>query len=278
VATNLGSADESAQIGLALLGASIRRAGSSEIAGSADAGNFRDTLLYGGPVLRACSNARFADPVAGNFGCETATAGAPDSIAVWFQADNALASSQDASNDCIGNQPPRQTVLNPLLVPRAPSGIRVAQNEFFVDGGQLRCRGNGNINAPQPLVAGVEDMKVFFGFDDAGYASNSHDVSRPAASSLRDAASIIALTAPSIPGGSVWDFVVTVHVCLLVRSAEVGVTSQSSAPYRPCPQTAGEAANPAAIATVTATDGALRRAVTQVFSVRSRSAPLPVED
>jgi hypothetical protein len=277
VASNLSGAEESGQIAISLLGASIRRAGYSEIVGLAVPENFRRSLLYGGPNIRACRQASFVNPVAGDFTCNAAVAGQPDSLAVWFQADNVVSSPQGATDDCIGSQPPWQQVIDPLLRARAPGGIRVVQNEFFVNNGQLSCRGNGNIAVPQPLIANVADLKLYFGFDDVAYAANSHDVLRPTASTIRDADWINAQTAPALPGASAWDFVVFVHVCVMLRSAEVGTTATAAGQYLPCPQTAAEAAGVDAIAPVDSPDGATRRAVNQVIALRSRSAPLPVE-
>ncbi len=278
VLSNRATAEETGQIALSLLGSSIRRAGFSEIVARELPQNFRDNMLYGGPSLRACRNARFTALTDTNFACDTATAGAPDSIAIWYQADNVIASPQGAIPDCLGFTPPQQAVINTALAPRAPSGqIPVARNEFYVAGDQLRCRNNAATPVDQPLLAGVEDLKVFFGFDDAGYAANRHDGLRPDATTLRTAAEINSMAAPLLANATAWDFVVNVHVCVLVRSAEVGVTSQAAAPYIPCPQTVAEASDPSSISAVTATDGVLRRAVSQVFAVRARTAPLPAE-
>lgn len=278
--TNRASAEETGQIALSLLGSSVRRAGYSEIVGREDPQNLRQNMLYGGPTLRACRNANFTALSDTNFACDTAAAGAPDSLAIWYQADNVIATSQGPIPDCLGFAPPLQNVINQAMAPRAPGGqIPVARNEFFVAGNQLRCRNNA---APpnqqdQPLLNGVEDLKVFFGFDDRGYAAGRHDGLRPDASSLRTAAEINALTAPLLANATAWDFVVNVYVCILVRSAEAGVTAQASAPYVPCPQTAAEAADPSSIVALTAADGVLRRAVSQIFAVRARTAPLPAE-
>ncbi len=278
VLTNRASSEEVGQIAVSLIGASIRRAGYSEIVGREDPQDMRRNFLYSGPTLRSCRNARFSALSDTNFNCATATAGDPDTIAVWYQADNVVASSQGPITDCLGFAPPNQAVLNAALAPRAPGGqIPVARNEFYVAGGQLRCRNNAATPVDQPLLEGVEDLKVFFGFDDAGYAANRHDGLRPDATTLRTATEINAMTAPLLANASAWDFVVSVHVCVLVRSAEQGVTAQANAPYFPCPQTAAEAQNPVSITPITATDGVLRQAVNRVFAVRARTAPLPVE-
>jgi hypothetical protein len=47
--------------------------------------------------------------------------------------------------------------------------------------------------------------------------------------------------------------------------------------YQPCPQNTNQAAGTEVIAAVTATDGRVRRAYTQTFSVRSRTKPSPLD-
>jgi len=269
-ATNVATAENVGQVALALIGNSIRRAGYSEIIGTELSG-LANNMLYQGPTIRACRGARFTgdDPSAA---CGATVAGAPDSIGIWFQADNALASSQGATDDCVGTTPGTTAVTNANYLPRVAT-IRVAQNSFHIDSNNLRCRGGADT---QPLLTGVEDLKVYFGFDDFGFANPALIDTIPIARSVRDAAFINGLTAPSAIV-SQWDFVVSVTVCVLVRTEELGVSAQgATVTYQPCPQTAAQAAGTAAIATATATDGRVRRAYTQTFSVRTRTKPSPL--
>lgn len=269
-ATNLASGENVAQVALTLIGTSIRRAGYSEIIGTEYSGLANNTL-YSGPTLRACRGARFTsdDP---NAACQTTVAGAPDSIGIWYQADNALASSQGPTDDCVGSTPDLTTpVTNANYVPRV-ANIRLVQNAFFVDSNNLRCSGGTS----QPLLTGVEDLKLYFGFDDFAFANPAVLDIVPTARSVRDAAFINGLTPPS-PLFSPWDYVVSITACVLVRSEEVGVSAQGgSVTYQPCPQTAAQAAGIDPIVDVTANDGRLRRAVTQTFSVRVRTKPSPL--
>jgi hypothetical protein len=154
------------------------------------------------------------------------------------------------------------------------ANIRVVQNSFHIDNNNLRCRGGADV---QPLLTGVEDLKVYFGFDDFGYANPALIDTIPIARSVRDADFINGLTAPS-PLFSPWDYVVSITVCVLVRTEEVGVSAQgATVTYPQCPQNAAQAAGTQAIATATATDGRVRRAYTQTFSIRSRTKPSPLE-
>jgi type IV pilus assembly protein PilW len=269
-ATNVATAESIAQVALTLVGNSVRRAGYSEIIGTEYSG-LSNNVLYAGPTLRACRGARFVgdDPSAA---CAASVAGAPDSIGIWYQSDNALAASQGATDDCVGTTPGNTAVTNGNYVPRV-ANIRVVQNTFFVDSNNLRCRGGADT---QPLLTGIEDLKLYFGFDDFAFANPAVLDIVPTARSVRDAAFINGLTPPS-PLFSPWDYVVSITACVLVRSEELGVSAQgASVTYQPCPQNAAQAAGTEAIAAVTATDGRVRRAVTQTFSVRVRTKPSPL--
>jgi len=270
-ATNVATSENVGQVALTLIGNSIRRSGYSEIIGTEYSG-LSNNMLYQGPTLRACTGARFAgdDPSAA---CGAPVAGAPDSIGIWYQADNALASSQGATDDCVGTTPGLTAVTNGNYLPRVAS-IRVVQNSFFVNGNNLRCQGGADV---QPLLTGVEDLKVYFGFDDFAYANPALLDTIPTARSVRDATFINGLAPPS-PLFSPWDYVVSVTLCVLVRTEEQGVSAQgATVQYQPCPQNANQAAGSAITAAVTATDGRVRRAFTQTFSVRVRTKPSPLE-
>jgi type IV pilus assembly protein PilW len=269
--SSVASAEESAQIAFTLMGNAIRRAGYGEIIGTGVT-SVRDNLLYSGPILRSCTGVPFNNIGTGDFGC-TGTGTAPDTLAVWFQGDSALASPQAPTEDCIGNTVAAVGVTNLDYAARA-ANIPVIRNVYSINGGNLECRGNGNAT-PQTLVTGVEDMRLYFGFDDTAYANAAGWAERPAARSIRTAADIIATFPDPAAGISRWDFVVSVHVCLLVRSEETGVTAQGGQTFRGCPQTAAQAVDPDSIPTTTSTDGRIRRAYTQVFTVRSRATPTP---
>jgi type IV pilus assembly protein PilW len=272
-ATNVASAENVAQVALTLLGTSIRRSGYSEIIGTEYSG-LSNNVLYAGPTLRACRGARFTgnDPGAA---CETTVAGAPDSIGIWYQSDNALAASQGATDDCVGTTP--GTTAGDQWQLRSPRGEHPRSSERLLRRWQQPALPRQVPPTPQPLLTGVEDLKLYFGFDDFAYANPAVLDIVPTARSVRDAAFINGLTPPS-PLFSPWDYVVSITACVLVRSEEVGVSAQGgSVTYLPCPQTAAEAAGIDPIAQVTATDGRLRRAVTQTFSVRVRTKPSPLD-
>lgn len=279
-ATSVASADNTGQVALALIGASVRRAGFSELAAAISAGSGggedrRASLAYQGPPMRGCSTASFGSNNPAN-ACGTAVAGAPDSLAVWFQADNALGASQGggATADCAGNLPGFSAVNVSV-----PGSLVVAQNLYYVDttNQTLMCRGGTPAaqGTATPVLSGVEDFKVFYGFDGASYGTPAVP-GNPAPLSVRTAAEMALLTAPTA-NLTAWDYVVSVTVCVLVRTEEASVSTQgSSATYQPCPQTSREAAGLDAISPVASPDGRIRRAVVQTFSVRSATRPNPL--
>lgn len=298
VAVNVASAEETGQVILSTIGAAVRRAGYAEIVGVSEKPSRAD-LLYSGPLIQGCVGANFAldgagEPVLdgnGYFTCGATVAGAPDSLAVVFQADSVNSSPQGATADCLGQAAPLVQIVDPNYRDRVPGtgpgtagNIPLVRNIYALNGTNLTCRGNGSPLVPMTLIGEVEDFKVYFGFDDDAQATPLIDTGRPAARTLRNATHIRGLTAvgPNFPQ---WDFVVTVHVCVLIRSVDAGVTAQTGTPqHTACPQTADEAAGTAAIVQrspgdgllpAVAADGRVRRAYSQVFTVRSRAAPAP---
>lgn len=270
-AASAATAEESGQLALRLIGEAIRRAGYSEIIGADVTGTAigRQSLLYSGPLVRGCQVGRFNDPANGDFSC-TGMAGG-DALAVWFQADSRLAPPQGATPDCLGSAAPLVAVADPQYAARVAGGqIPLVQNVYFVQGQALMCLGNGSA-AAQPLVEGVEDFKVYFGFDDEAYATAAGNAwQRPSARRMMTAGEIMAL--PAVGAFEPWEFVVAVHVCLLVATPEAGISSAGAdATFRPCPQTAVEAASEVAPVPLPA-DGRLRRSYRATFALRSRAA------
>jgi len=292
VASSIASSEETGQAVLGIMGAAIQRAGYSEIVGATIGRPPRAALLYSGPYVQGCTNGTFqvdgtGQPVLdanGNFNC--VAGGTSDSLAVVFQADNVIAAAQGVAADCLGQAAPLVNVTDPdyqLLLPAAAGGqMPLVRNlyDLAIPGGttlgNLRCRGNGNAATPQALMGNVEQLKVFFGYDDDAQANPALlSTTNPVARTFRTAGYINGLAMPA--GMSAWDFVVTVYVCVLVASDERGTTTQAT--YTPCPQTPGQAdgtaANPPIAPPVA--DGRVRRAYAQIFSVRSRTAPAPVD-
>lgn len=284
VAGELAGIADTGQVAMQLIGNSIRQSGYGEIVGSEIAvGGGQaslqrsQTLFADGASLAGCSGARFVDDTNRNPVCGGAVDPNFDSLMVRFQGDAVIPPAQGLIDDCLGILPPAE----PLPVGHVGTSVvanrPIVQNAYFGAAGSLWCRGNGRaaealpFPAPQQLVGNVEQFKVFYGFDDVRY---SNPAVNPGATvrSLRDAAFLNGLPPETLP----WDFVVSVHVCIVVRSgpdAARDLSNATSYSYSRCPMTAAEAAG--APPQETATDRALRRTYTQVFTVRSRATANP---
>ncbi|MBS0430763.1 MAG: PilW family protein [Proteobacteria bacterium] len=210
-----------------------------------------------GAGLRGCDRG-FVNAAASFSELECATSGtASAAIAVRFEGDanNTVPNKAGVATDCVGQKAPDAPAatgggVSYLLVEsrfwtRTSSGIGVPE---------LACGGNGgntsataNTFSPKPLVQLVESIALRYGLADDDIAS----------SSVRyvDAATVDAL------GGSVdanWSRVVSVQVCVLVRSEERDNTGSGG--YVGCN---GQ--------TAVATDGYTRRAYRTVVALRNRA-------
>ncbi len=273
VSSGSATVEENGQILLSLIGRAIRRAGYSEIIGTQAVLGARDNFLYSGPHIRGCTGGRFNNPAADDYSCIADAARVGDTVAVWFQADSRLASPQSDTTDCLGAAAPLVNVASSQFA-GVVAQIPLVRNIYFLDdAGNFQCLGNGGGGA-QTLSNNVLDFRVYYGFDDVSYASPTGVTERPNAGSIRTAAEVSSL--PNVGSLSPWEFVVSTHVCLLLRTQEGGLSAADGTvvarEFRPCPADTAEAASGAPLAAQPA-DGALRRAYVQVFTVRSRSTP-----
>ncbi len=284
VAEELAGIADTGQVVLQMIGNSIRQSGYGEIVGSevaigsAQASVQRSqTLFADGASLAGCSGTRFADDTVPNPVCGPPLDPNFDSLMVRFQGDAVIPPAQGRIDDCLGILPPAEALPLGHVGTSAVADRPMVQNAYYGANGSLWCRGNGRAGpalpfaAPQELVANIEQFKVFYGFDDVRYANPAVN---PGATvrSLRDAAFLNGLPAVTLP----WDYVVSVHVCFVVRSAAGAAKDLSNAAsytYERCPMNAAEAAG--ALPQATATDRALRRTYTQVFTIRARSTANP---
>jgi type IV pilus assembly protein PilW len=275
---------DSGQVVMQLIGDSIRQAGYGEIVGSdlvlgaSQVGSYRSqTMFADGASVIGCSGARFADDTARDPVCGSPLDPNFDALMVRFQAEAVIPPDQGRIDDCLGVAVPAED-LPADHAGRVHAAARpMVQNAYFGGGGALWCRGGGRATAAtvfapaQQLVSNVEQFKVFYGFDDMRHA-NPDSAPATTARSIRDAAWINALPAASNP----WEFVVTVHVCMVIRSdpdASAKPSQRAADTYSRCPLTEAEAAG--ALPTVSMTDRVLRRTYAQTFTVRSRSPANP---
>ncbi len=302
IANQAATIEDSGRTVMTLIGNSLRQAGYGEIVGTtvvADGNSAQlnrvATLFDEERHLVGCSNgaagtnarldgnwADVADPgIAIN--CATSGGGAManpvsgnDAVMVRYQGDTVRAAPQGVLNDCVGVAAP----LTPFSTTSISAGHSVTsrpivQNMYFVDGGALRCNGNGSGAAgrTEELISNVEQFKVYYGYDDVragGTYESGGKLLQPTVRSIRDAAYL------SAAGNASWDSVVAVYVCLVIRSdaTERGVTTSTgaAATYRRCPLGADEVTTTAGPIETPNTDGVLRRTYFQVFNVRARSS------
>lgn len=288
VAGELAGIADGGQVTMQLIGDAIRQAGYGEIVGSdlaLGAGqvglNRSQTLFADGVSIGGCTGAAFVDATLATPVCGPAVSTNFDTLLVRFQGDAVIPPAQGRIDDCLGGQVPL------VDLPAAHAGIartasrpmvhNVYFGEDFGEGGALWCRGSGRaaqadpFPAAQQLMANVEQFKVFYGFDDVRWTTPG-STTGSSARSMRDAAWINAQD----PTMAAWDFVISVHVCMVIRSdpaAGKGLTRTQATTYERCPLTAAEAAG--RLPQVTATDGALRRTYAQTFTVRSSTPANP---
>ena len=267
------SAEERGRIAMFLLGEPITMAGFGNVNSGSLSTRFGAVALQG-PHLRACSNGRFNDPANLDFTC-VASATPGDALFVAFQAESATGIAPQGNvplTDCVGAAAP--------LVGDAPDGTQCvfdrADRRWRARTpvpGQRRCAAPG-------LIRDVEDFKVYFAFDTAGYnragVNPANFTVQP--STLLTAAQLNALPVvqnedPNTSASNAWNHVVAVFVCVQVRASEVGSTPDGVSRFRPCPQDEVEAAT--GTAEVAVNDGFARRTITQVFTLRTRAQAVP---
>lgn len=202
------------------------------------------TSFTGKKGITACDNG-FKDPLAAtpDLTCAT-TAGEPGFTVSYatepYDAVNSAVSG--AGTDCNGNNV-------------GTAGI--ASNSFFVatksgeSSPSLFCNGNGSTTS-QPILNNVDNMVLTYGVDTTGANSASRFLST---------ASAVAALPYNPANKQNWDQVVSVTVCLEIKSTNNVTTAAQT--YVGCDPTT----------TITATDKKLHGTVTRTFTLRNRAAP-----
>jgi type IV pilus assembly protein PilW len=193
--------------------------------------------------------------------CGTSTL--PDSIAVSYEADryNTVPKSTGEPTDCVGSAIP--TTVNATFTsgPSTTASFMVADNRFYISKSatnvpSLSCKGNGNV-VPQPLVENVEDMQFMYGTVSTAATSTTATVA-----GYLDAAGVIALapTADTAGYSTAWGKVMTVRICVVVRSENPVVSNAASGQYHKCDDSLD----------TSQTDLRLRRAYSTTVVLRNR--------
>ncbi|OYT92085.1 MAG: pilus assembly protein PilW [Burkholderiales bacterium PBB3] len=202
--------------------------------------------------------------------CAAGTNSLPDSIAVAYEADtsNTVPTVGGLPTDCAGQGLPVSTTnsvgtwnTSTLTVSTPTLSFYVADNRFYIktpstgNTPSLYCKGNGGTE--QPLVENVEDMQLVYGTAPAtGTMTVAGFLS---ANSVETEATLAALTDSS----QRWARVMSVRICLLMRSPGPIVPDAGSAAYKNCDGSAG----------ANAADLRLRRTYFSTVVLRNRVEP-----
>jgi type IV pilus assembly protein PilW len=158
----------------------------------------------------------------------------PDSIAISYEADryNTVPTSTNLPTDCVGGSLPAVTATFPSG-PSTTATFRVADNRFYIASASgvpsLYCKGNGG--STQPLVENVEDMQFTYGTVSTTATSTTATVA-----GYLSAAEVIALapTANTAGYSTAWGKVLSVRICVVVRSENPVVSNADSGRFYDC--------------------------------------------
>ncbi len=158
--------------------------------------------------------------------------GAPDTITVSF----------DSTTDCLGNDTSSVSV--------AGGNVQRTVNRFFLQDNRLQCRTFNPADYPgtltpsqtQPLIDNVEDLQILYGIDITNdQAANRYVNATEVGTSAGD-----------------WEKVISVRVCLLVRSVENNLVNEIL-PYQDCNGNS-----------ITPSDRFVRRLFTSTINLRNK--------
>lgn len=192
----------------------------------------------------------------------------PDSIAISYEADryNTEPDTNSKPTDCLGNP---LTQFNVVFTPPAPDPVMndkfsVAVNRFYIGASgsvaapTLFCKGNGGNAAasPQPLVENIEDMQFTYGTVSTAATLETDTVAGYLTANDVVSQANLAL----LPLEGRWGKVLSIRICVLVRSEKPSAPDAASARYDDCQGNRD----------VAAPDLRLRRAYTTTVVLRNR--------
>ena len=243
--------NEDAQAALSILSQQLRMAGNNpNEANRTDA--TRRNLVYGPNAsatpypssfsLRGCGSnksgvkSRFSNlETAVNMDglkCEADANTISDSIAVSYEADayNTVPTPLKLPTDCLGA----------ALVNAGASAdpFYVASNVFYIGGSSgrpsLYCKGNGLASVAQSLVENIEDMQFAYGTAKSSTSAEDMGVAVVAGYLTADAV-LTEISMAGLPNDAArWAKVITVRICIVVRSDLPVAVDSTSARYLKC--------------------------------------------
>lgn len=163
--------------------------------------------------------------------CGTSTL--PDSIAISYEADRYnTVPAGTAPTDCVGSSLPIVTATFPSGTSTTAS-FSVADNRFYIANSSnvpnLYCKGISS--GTQPLVENVEDMQLTY-----GTVSTTEPSTTATIAGYLTAAEVVDLapTANTIGYSTAWGKVLSVRICVIVRSETPVVSDTASGQYYKC--------------------------------------------
>ena len=171
--------------------------------------------------------------------CAGGTTTLPDSIAVSYEADRyntiPTASPSFAPTDCLGSELSTVSVTFPSGSATTAT-YAVSDNRFYIGTStaivspSLYCKGIGNVN-PQPLVENVEDMQFTYGT----VSSTNTSTTATVAGYLTADEVVTDTNLALLPiEEQRWGKVLSVRICVLVRSENPVAPDADSARYDDC--------------------------------------------
>ena len=165
----------------------------------------------------------------------------PDSIAVSYEADafNSVPTAAKVPTDCGGVRLNKISATSIEALPVA-SDYYVASNLFYIGTSQsiaspsLYCKGNGVASAAQPLVENIEDMQFTYGAVESSKAATETTTAVVAGYLTADQVRTQVNMAALANDAERWAKVITVRICVLVRSEAPVATDSASARYLKC--------------------------------------------
>jgi type IV pilus assembly protein PilW len=218
-------------------------------------------------AIVGCANG-FADSAAVVPACQVGNIS--DAFSVTYDVDQHIVGLGSAlPTDCLG----ATVLLSPAILPvNKRSGTAKfyrIENRFFVQNNpitgnpELYCRGNGNTlpgapfaNVAQPVAENVEVMKITYGMSPTEVILDEEGNEKGEKATVQNVNQF--LTADLIAPAD-WSRVVSVRLCIVVRSANDFVVTQKQA-YRDCND-----------AQVVALDRRIRGVFSTTIAIRSRS-------
>lgn len=174
------------------------------------------TKAYAGRAVFGCEGGEFkADTATALNALTTATncdTTGSDAIGVAYEAD----ATNTVTTPVAGVATPTDCLGQTLSL---SGGFHLNEARFFVEDGQLHCRGGGNLANARPLVDNIHDLQVSYGLGGTTGATAKQVVQY--------------LNASGVDAAGAWARVLNVRICVVVRSTDQVQDSTGTA-YRDC--------------------------------------------